>query len=46
MKRVSKALLVVFACFVGSAAAVHSGTSAKVKRFTNPELCYLEVAAN
>lgn len=46
MKRVSKALVIVFACFVGSAAAVPSGTSAKVQRFANPELCYLDVAAN
>ncbi len=45
MKRTSKALFVL-ACFVGSAAAVPSGTSAKVQRFTNPELCYLDVAAN
>lgn len=46
MKRISKALLVVLACFVGSAAAIPSGAPAKIQRFTSPKLCYLDVAAN
>jgi len=44
MKRTANALLAL-ACFAGGAIASTNSTTAKVQRFADPALCYLEVAA-
>ena len=46
MKRMSTVLLVMVSFSGGAAAAMQTGTSAKVQRFATPELCYLDVAAD
>jgi hypothetical protein len=43
MKRIANALLVL-ACFTGGAIASTNSTTAKIQRFADPALCYLEVA--
>jgi hypothetical protein len=45
MKRISTIFLVLVSFAGGAAAAMQSGTSARVQRFATPELCYLDVAA-
>ena len=46
MKRMSTVFLVMVSFAGGAAATTQTGTSAKVRRFASPELCYLDVAAD